>query len=69
MGDDEAGDVTARKRRVIAAHCRSVTRLIGQLDKALGSTDTCRLKQLKQSLTEKLSIPSRLDNELSEIVE
>ena len=69
MGDDEAGDVTAQKRRVRAAHWGSVTRLIGQFDEALGSADARRLKKLKQSFTGKLSILSRLDNELIELVE
>ena len=68
MVDNEADDVTVQKRRVRAKNSGSVTRLIGQLDKAVGSADTCRLKQLKQSLIAKLSIISRLDNELIELV-
>ena len=61
MRDNKAGDVTVQKRRVRADHSGSVTRLIGQLDKALESADTCRLKQIKQSLIAKLSIISRLE--------
>ncbi len=68
MEDDEASEIMARKKRVRAAHRGSVTKMIGRLNDALGSSDVCRLKQLKQSLTDKLSVLSKLDDELIELV-
>ena len=65
---EEAVDTTGRKRRVRAAHRGSVTRLTGQLEEALQSADVSRLKQLRQSLTDKSSVLSRLDDELIELV-
>ena len=44
-----------------AAHRRTVTRLVNQLDEALHSTDVGRLKNLKQTLSKKMTILSALD--------
>ena len=66
---EEEGDSLARKKRVRAAHRGSVTRIIGQVEEALESADARRLKQLRQSLTDKSAILSKLDDELIEIVE
>ena len=69
MASEEAGEATTRKKRVRAAHRGSVTRLLGQLDEALESADVRRLRQLKQSLIDKLDILSKLDDELIQLVE
>ena len=69
MASEEAGEAIQHKKRVRAAHRGSVTRLLGQVDEMLASTDVCRLKQLKQSLIDKLSVLSKLDDELIELVE
>ena len=63
----EAADPTTQ-RRVRAAHRGSLTRLMGQLEEALGSDNTRRLKQLRQSLTDKVSLLTRLDDELLKLV-
>ena len=65
MTDDEGA---LRKKRVRGAHRASVTRLVVQLEEALGGKDTHRLRQLRQSLTDKSDILVRLDNELLELV-
>lgn len=62
----------ARKRKVRAAHRGSVTRIIGQVAENLESPDgpnLSRLRQHKISLSEKMEVLSKLDNELIEIVE
>ena len=69
MASEEAGEATTRKKRVRAAHRGSVTRLLGQLDEALESADVRRLRQLKQSLIDKLDILSKLDDKLIQLVE
>ena len=56
------------KRRVRAAHRGSVTRLTDKLDEILISGDARRLRQLKQSLTDKQHVLSKLDEELIELV-
>ena len=67
--EDAASDRgLTRKRRVRAAHCGSVTRLTTQIDKALISGNVRRLRQLKQSLTDKPRVLSKLDDELMELV-
>ena len=59
-----------RKKRVRAAHCGSVTRIISQLKDALNSADASKLKQLKQSLINKSNnVLGRLDDELIEGVD
>ena len=57
-----------RKRRVRAAQRGSVTRLTAKLDETLISGDARRLRQLKQSLTDKQHVLSKLDDELIELV-
>ena len=60
------------KGQVCNQHCRFKsypTREEYELVAALGSTDTRRLKQLKQSLTEKLSVLSALDDEIIALIE
>ena len=58
-----------RKRRVRGAHRASVTRLLSQLEEAIETGDARRLKQLKQSLTDKSNVLAKLDDELIELVE
>jgi len=69
MAEEEKRRLLARKKRVRAAHRGSVTRIIGQVEEAIASADTCRLKQLRQSLSDKSSVLSKLDDELIELVE
>ena len=69
MAEEEKRRLLARKKRVRAAHHGSVTRIISQVEEAIASTDACRLKQLIQSLSDKSSILSKLDDELIELVE
>lgn len=69
MASEEAGEATARRKEVRAAHRGLVTRLLGQLDEALELADVRRLKQLKQSLIDKLDILLKLDDELIQSVE
>ena len=67
--EDGTGDGgLTRKRRVRAAHRGSVTRLTDKLDEILISGDARRLRQLKQSLTDKQHVLSKLDDELIELV-
>ena len=51
-----------------AAHRGSVTRIISQVEEAIASADVCRLKQLRRSLSDKLSVLSKLDDELIKLV-
>ena len=62
-------DDAPRKKRVRGDHHASVTRLISQLEEAMESDDARRLKQLKQSLTDKTSVLVKLDDELIGLVE
>lgn len=54
----------AQKRQVGAAHRGSVARLTEHI---LNPGDTCQMKQLLQSLMDKLQILSRLDDNLIEL--
>ena len=56
MASEEADEATARKKRFRAAHCSTVTRLLGQVDETHESADEQRLKQLKQLLIAKRDI-------------
>ena len=64
----EQEEVAVRKRRVRAAHRGSVTRLTSQLEHVLDSGDARQMKQLKQSLTDKLHVLSKLDDKLIDLV-
>ena len=64
MCDDERVASTTRTKRIRAAHRGAVTRLINQMDEALLAADGGRLKQLRQSLKNKIDILSKLDEEL-----
>ncbi len=55
--------------KVRGAHRGSVTRIIAQVDDTLESTDLSRLRQYKMSLSEKLEVLSKLDDELIEMVD
>ena len=66
---EEKRRLLARKKRVRAAHRGSVTGIISQVEEAIASADACRLKQLRQSLSDKSSVLSKLDDELIELVE
>ena len=71
MSEDETrpqpAELDVRKKRVRAGHRSSVTRIIGQLKNALESGDTRKLRQIKQSLTEKSSILAALDRDIIEV--
>ena len=51
-------------KQIHAAHRGAVTRLINQIDEALLAADTGKLKQLRQSLKNKIDVLSKLDEEL-----
>ena len=61
MCDDEQVASTTRTKRIPAAHRGAVTRLINQMDEALLAADGGRLKQLRQSLKNKIDILSKLE--------
>ena len=67
-GEDRA---TARTKKVNVrrAHRASVTRLIAQIDGATSYGDMLKLRQLKQSLTNKLNVLAGLDDEVLEETE
>ena len=60
----EQEEIAARKTRVRAAHRASVT---SQLEHVLDSGDALQMKQLRQSLTDKLCVLSKLDDELIDL--
>ena len=64
MCDDEQAALTTRIKRIRAAHRGAVTRLINQMDEALLAADIGRLKQLRQSLKNKIDVLLKLDEEL-----
>ena len=64
MCDDEPVASTTRTKWIRAAHRDAVTRLINQMDEALLAADGGRLKQLRQSLKDKIDILLKLDEEL-----
>ena len=61
-------EVALQRRRVKAAHHRLVTKPSSQLKHVLDSGDARQMKQLKQSLTNKPHILSRLDDKLIDLV-
>ena len=69
--EDERSSVEGitRKKKVRAGHRSLVTRIIGQLQNALNSASTRKLKQLKWSLNEKINILAKLDEELIDVAE
>ena len=67
MSTEEAALAT-RKKRIRAAHHGSVTRLTAPLEDILSSGDSRRMKQLKQSLTNRLHVLSTIDKELISLV-
>ena len=69
MTSEASDGATARKRRIRAAHRSSATRLLGQVDETISTSDLPRLKQLKQALNGKIEVYSKLDNELIKLVE
>ena len=69
MATEEEIALRTKKGNVRRAHRASATRLINQIDGAIVSADVRRLKQLKQSLTNKLTVLARLDDELIGLVE
>ena len=69
MATEEEIALRTKKGNVRWAHRASATRLINQIDGAIESADVRRLKQLKQSLTNKLTVLARLDDELIGLVE
>ena len=69
MATEEEIALRTKKGNVRRAHRASATRLMNQIDGAIVSADVRRLKQLKQSLTNKLTVLVRLDDELIGLVE
>jgi len=71
MCDDEQVASATRTKRIRTAHRGAVTRLINQMDEALLATDVSRLKQLSQSLKNKIDTCTllKLDEELLVSVE
>ena len=69
MAEEQRAEEAARKKRVRAAHRGSATRLTAQLEHILDSGDTRQMKQLRQSLTDKLQVLTKLDGELVELVQ
>ena len=64
-------EILLRKKKVRAAHRGSVTRILTQVYESLDSTEelnSTRLRQQKQSLSGKLDVLSKLDEELIELV-
>ena len=57
-----------RKRKVIAAHRGSVTRIVGQVYEFADALSVLRLRQQKSLLSGKLDVLSKLDDELIEMV-
>lgn len=71
MEEGTDGAAISRKKKVRAAHRGSATRIMGQTYENLGSGEgpnLSRLRQQKVSLTEKLELLSKLDDELIEVV-
>ena len=66
--EEQRAEEAARKKRVRAAHHGSVTRLTAQLENVLESGNARQMKQLRQSLTDKLQVLSKLDDKLIELV-
>lgn len=66
--EEQRAEEAARKKRIRAAHRGSVTRLTAQLENVLDSADARKMKQLRQSLTDKLKVLSKLEDELIELV-
>lgn len=58
-----------KRLNVRQAHCASATRFINQVNGAVQSNDAHQLRQLKQSLSDKLTVLTKLDNETIELVE
>lgn len=71
MADGEPADraTLTRQVRVRAAHRGAVTRLQNQLDEVLPMADVNRLRQLRQSLTTKMEILARMDEEILALVD
>ena len=69
MAEEQRAEEAASKKRVRAAHRGSATRLTTQLEHILDSGDTRQMKQLRQSLTDKLQVLTKLDGELIELVQ
>ena len=68
---DSHNDGSTRKRRMRAGHRSSVslTRIIGQIDEAIETSDARKLRQFQQSLFKKSDILAQLDEELLNEVE
>ena len=69
MASEEMDESMNRRKRVRAAHHGLTTRLLSHMEETIASADLNRLKQFKQSLTSKVDILSKLDDELFKLVE
>lgn len=66
MSAEELATLRTKKANVRRAHRASATRFINQVDDTVESRDGRRLRQLKQSLSNKLTVLSKLDDEVFE---
>ena len=64
MSAEEQAALRTKRINVRRTHRDSATRFVNQIEDTVGSGDVPRLKQLKQSLTNKLT---RLDDEVLEL--
>ena len=69
MCNDKQLASTTRAKWIHTAHWGAVTRLINQMDEALLATDVSKLKELSQSLKNKIDTLLKLDEELLVSVE
>jgi len=69
MSTDEQAVLRTRRVNVRRAHRSSATRSINQIDAAIESNDARQLRQLKQSLANKLTVLAKLDDEVIELME
>ena len=67
MSTKEWAALRTKRENVRRAHRASATRSINQIDNAIESRDSQRLRQLKQSLANKLTVLARLDDEVIEL--
>ena len=69
MSAEERVALRTKKINVRRAHRASATKSVNQIEDAVKSSDVRRLRQLKLFLSDKLSVLSRLDEEVLELME
>ena len=68
MTEEVDGTTLSRATRRRAGHRATVTRLVNELNEVIASGDTGRLRQMKQSLGDKIDILSHLDEQILSMV-